>query len=1355
MSIVRFAIILVTLFAVSAALNTNPTLAQDSDGPPDPTGELIVTPQRLVVGETTLAFANDVDPSDTLVVIEHGARLAPEDQSCDGSAATSTAPATSWSGDAWVTLTACSAGSFNVRLVASGTGRLIDEQQVTISEPGATGEQAQAQGEPGVSHSGVDTRMNAGDSDKFDAYYYNLDASRQYPVGTRLQDGAKVSFDSGCNPRDNSTVATIRSTDTETFPHTMYACESTGTQLVSWIKVSGDTLSATANIAVKAIVKLGSNKYTVTEGGSISIPVKLVGASTETPTVSINASPGYSVPNVRFGEGDTSESFTITAKHDCDDDEDESDNIEVSIGRVPSNVAIGSPSSATITVKEDGAEDDCDEDDDELLVSFGSASYSGSEGDDIHVQVRRTRQPDGQVTVSIGFSGTADNRDYTLPNLTDNEMILENGTTAQTFTIRATDDARCEGSETVVATITSVSRGDIGTPSSTTATIASDASDCTGSGDPLVSLGASTYSVDEGGGVTIRVNRTQNTSRVLTAPVTVSNGTASAEDYSVSGLPSAGLSFADEESSKTFQINADDDDECEGGETVRVVLGAPSRGATSSPASAVVTINRDAGDCVPSVGITASPTSIEEGQSTTFTVSASPAPTSVITATLNQETEGDFLTNSASSSVTLSSRVTLKAFTLNTEDDDTYESNGWVKVTVSAGSGYEVDQSASSTTVTITDNDLPPVDTEVQFEASSYSANEGGSSATVRVHLNRLTDGVAYTPITFKGSPNYSTEGLVNRRLRFADNSSSASFIVRADRDNNCSSESVTLGFGSLPAGFVLGSRTTATVTLVDRVCVPAKPAGLAFTPTRTKGSVDLDWNDTTNARSYNVLHCRPAGDPGCDFEPAGTASASSARVGNLDVNEIHRFVIQAVSRTGHTRDSDEIEVNLKPPPSGLTGEYVSLQHRRVTLTWDPVPNPDVADDLDGNYHVEQLFGTAWRRLTNDHTDNGGVFIDSITVDSGKVTVVVRGLAPGDNYQDTKAHRHRVRADSVQGLSDPSGEVETDVVNEQPTDAPSNVNVSEVIGGRGYELSWRANVARAEAYFVRLTPDTAGSGFWSPNPALVFTETRGNPWVNVTTGGQTGIIKVRAYGLDESEEYTLSVLATNGSGNGPDTTTRKYSAPVVLRVGHQADHQVKYTKGTIGSSEVELAVDTEVTTWNKAIQALGKDLHICTGAGCSDSYEVDVYTVNDPNNNATSSQPGDAHCGASHACVKPTFGSGGHRQNSDMVFANPPFFAHKEYDAITGAFTGYRVLEYEWTTTGVENAETSLGSGVYYASATRVVRHEFGHTFGLPDFYQHSATEGLKATIMHSGPDITDEHDVDQLRAIYYAHNKH
>jgi CSLREA domain-containing protein len=124
---------------------------------------------------------------------------------------------------------------------------------------------------------------------------------------------------------------------------------------------------------------------------------------------------------------------------------------------------------------------------------------------------------------------------------------------------------------------------------------------------------AATYSVNENGvNATITVTRTVGSYGAVSVQYATSNGTAAAgADYTAT---SGTLSFANGETSKTFNVSLLDDALDEANETVNISLSNPTGGATlTSPSTAVLTIN----DNDPSPSLKIAPASVVEGNTGT------------------------------------------------------------------------------------------------------------------------------------------------------------------------------------------------------------------------------------------------------------------------------------------------------------------------------------------------------------------------------------------------------------------------------------------------------------------------------------------------------------------------------------------------------------------------------------------------------------------------------------------------------------------------------------------------------------------------------------------------------------------
>ena len=124
----------------------------------------------------------------------------------------------------------------------------------------------------------------------------------------------------------------------------------------------------------------------------------------------------------------------------------------------------------------------------------------------------------------------------------------------------------------------------------------------------------------------------------------------------------------------------------------------------------------------------------------------------------------------------------------------------------------------TETVVSITDDDLPASLT-VYFGADRYSATEGGDDAVVTVILGSPAERQVEIPLTANGHDGATEDDWsgVPETVSFNTGDTSKSFTVTVFDDNvEDNGEMVELGFGTLPAGFVPGSPSTARITLMN-----------------------------------------------------------------------------------------------------------------------------------------------------------------------------------------------------------------------------------------------------------------------------------------------------------------------------------------------------------------------------------------------------------------------------------------------------------------------------------------------------------------------------------------------------------
>ena len=367
----------------------------------------------------------------------------------------------------------------------------------------------------------------------------------------------------------------------------------------------------------------------------------------------------------------------------------------------------------------------------EVTASFGQASYTMAEGATQSVTVTLSADPERTVTIPIetmeqdrassaGYSGVPEN------------VTFNSGETSKTFTFSATQDTEDDDGESVQLTFGTLPPAvSARTPSETTVNITDD-------DDPQVSVsfGATSYSVAEGGTVTVGVTLSADPERSVTIPLTTMNdGAASNSDYS--GVP-ANVIFASGETAKTITFSATQDTEDDDDESVRLGFGNLPTGVTEgTPSETTVNITDDDVPAV-TVGFGSATYGVAEGGTVTVRVTLSADPERSVSIPITTVNEGGAANGDYSgvpASVAFASGETEQTFTLRAtqdtgDDDDESVKLGFGNLPAGVSAG-----TPSETTVNITDDDDPQV--SVSYGATSYSVAEGGTVA-VRGTLTRI-----------------------------------------------------------------------------------------------------------------------------------------------------------------------------------------------------------------------------------------------------------------------------------------------------------------------------------------------------------------------------------------------------------------------------------------------------------------------------------------------------------------------------------------------------------------------------------------------------------------------------------------
>ena len=635
-------------------------------------------------------------------------------------------------------------------------------------------------------------------------------------------------------------------------------------------------------------VSISASPTTITEGGATTVTVTASPAPTNTITVNVNVSQngtfisGSPPSSVTINANQTTATFTINTVNDNIDEPNGSITAQVQGG---TGYTVGAPSSVTITVNDN---DTSPPGTPSVTITAGtspitegtSATFtltaSPAPTTSINVSVNVTQNGNfisgspGTRTVSIGTSGTA------------------------TLTVATNNDNTDEPNGSITAQVQGGAGYTVGSPSSATVNINDNDTGSPPPETPSVTISAGTSPVTEGTNATF----TLTASPAPTTSINVSVNVSQTGNFISASPPSTITIGTSGTATLTVATNNDNIDEPNGSITAQVQGGTGY--TVGSPSSATVNVNDNdtSPPGTPSVSISANPTTITEGGTTTVTVTASTAPSTAINVSVNVTQNGNFISGSPPSSVTINANQTTATFTINTVNDNTDEPNGSITTQVQAGTGYTVG-SPSSATVTVNDNDVsggggqpigvtPPPQPPPQQppqppqqppqpppQPPPQQPTPPTPSVTISAGTSPITEGTDATfTLTANPAPTTSLNVMVNvsqtgnfisgspgMRLVTISTSGTATLTVETDNDNTDEPNGSITAQVKAGAGYTVGSPSSATVTVNDNDAAPRGPpqpkVTITANPTTITEGTDATFTLTANPRPTAALKVR------------------------------------------------------------------------------------------------------------------------------------------------------------------------------------------------------------------------------------------------------------------------------------------------------------------------------------------------------------------------------------------------------------------------------------------------------------------------------------------------------------------
>ena len=451
-------------------------------------------------------------------------------------------------------------------------------------------------------------------------------------------------------------------------------------------------------------------------------------------------------------------------------------------------------------------------------VTFGASSYTATEGgSSATVVVRLSPAPATTVTIPLTTMrlGGATVGDY---SVIPDDVMFTSGQMQRTFTVTAVDDSDVDGDDERVR----IGFGTLpsgyapGSPAMTTVALVDD------EGARRVVVGFTTHTAYVGERresesrfkVPVRLDRAPL--RSVTIPLVVTHlGGATAADYS--GIP-ASVTFGPNDTKADFFMRVIPDEQREIGEGLRIDFGDLPSSVSKDWWGRYETIEfvDDLLDSTVWFGTDAY-TATEGGGGALVSihldapVKLEPLEVGLVLQYGGGATAADHGTIPEVVRFAIGERTkTITVAATNDSDDDDGESVTLSFVNVS-GDRVNISHQptkANTTMVSLADNDgLKPV--TVSFGAATYTAREGGSSASVSVELDATPGRSVTVPLTttHRGGATGADYSGVPASVTFGANVTRKTFTVTATDDSaDDNGESLSIGFGTLPAGVSAGS---------------------------------------------------------------------------------------------------------------------------------------------------------------------------------------------------------------------------------------------------------------------------------------------------------------------------------------------------------------------------------------------------------------------------------------------------------------------------------------------------------------------------------------------------------------------
>ncbi|WP_157487783.1 immunoglobulin-like domain-containing protein [Grimontia celer] len=955
----------------------------------------------------------------------------------------------------------------------------------------------------------------------------------------------------------------------------------------------------------------------VNEGESASYTLTLSEAPTSDFTVTVvvghkTSEDGDVTPVTRdvvIAANTTSVNFTVDTLDDSLNESSDDDVFTVSVDSTTGGDFEAQPTAPTAveTTINDGTTTDAP-----TLTLTGDASVNEGESASYTLTLSEAPTADFTVTVVVGHK-TSEDGDVT-PVTRD--VVIAANTTSVNFTVDTLDDSLNESTDDDVFTVSvdSTSGGDFEAQPTAPAAVETTINDGATKDAPTLTLNGDA-SVIEGGSASYTLTLSEAPTADFTVTVVIGHKTT--EDGDVTPV-TRDVVIAAGTTSVDFTVDTLDDSLNESADddvfTVSVdsTTGGDFEAQPSAPAAVETTINDGTTTDAPTLTLTGD-ASVNEGESASYTLTLSEAPTAdfTVTVVVGHKTSEDGDVTPVTRDVVITANTTSVNFTVDTLDDQLIESSDndvfTVSVSTTSGGNFEAQPTAPNGIETsVTANDTAALVEDVGAQSISGVLQVLASDGVTELQFDDTTSTGTYGQLalvsgewTYTLGANAQTldeDQVVNETITLtATDGSTHQVTVVITGTEDVPEVSGTLT-GSVDAvGFYVDTNNAGSVTGEGTSTSGPINAGWTTTSTTINGVpyvVSTQWGISVSTFIYKVNNDGSLTETDRITYDQSTNTVTTTSGGDVTAD------VTALGISPNSLGNGLTQSNISNI-DGNTTLFVTSQNSRSLTAWEIAPdgtlsinggvtnihNTDGQSYLRENVVFEGEDGTEYVFVTRPGTDN----ISTLTYDpvTGDFTNLNRAVFGGDLvssidvYTDNNGNtwlvassNDQVRIYSVNANDGTLTFVDSESVN---IGVSNSVNFYETSDGRLYAIYTNNSSDLATIYEVdssgnlTLTDTISGAGHYFASASYidgepVFVMPNQDSGVDLYTIDESGSLVLQSTITGISNDWTSPVIVQTEDGSHYLVDADGNTATVKLKIGNQEEITVS---GSIAITDID------------------------------------------------------------------------------------------------------------------------------------------------------------------------------------------